>query len=110
LRQVISNILDNAIKYTPSPGRIGVSLTQQNGSAHLRINDTGIGIDSEHLPRVFDRFYRVDRARPRSGAHGAGLGLAICRSILEAHGGGIGLSSRPAEGTTVEVVMPVYSG
>ncbi|MBU0716835.1 MAG: heavy metal sensor histidine kinase, partial [Planctomycetes bacterium] len=80
LRQLIGNLIDNAIRYTEAGGQVTVSLAQANGVACLSVADTGVGIPAEHLSRVFDRFYRVDRAR--SAKHkGAGLGLAICRMI-----------------------------
>ncbi|MFO0838816.1 MAG: heavy metal sensor histidine kinase [Phycisphaerae bacterium] len=100
LRQMIGNLLDNAIKYTPAGGRITVRLAVSNGTAELTIHDTGVGIPHNHLPQVFDRFYRADRARTRDG--GAGLGLAICKTIVEAHEGGIELESGP-DGTLVRV-------
>ena len=86
LRQLFFNLLDNAIKYTPSGGTVTVRGATPNGQTCVIIADTGIGIPAEHLPRVFERFYRVDPSRsPESD--GTGLGLAICRSIAEAHGG-----------------------
>jgi two-component system heavy metal sensor histidine kinase CusS len=102
LRQMISNLLDNAIKFTPSGGNVRVALVASDGVAELTVRDAGVGIAPEHLPRVFDRFYRADRARTRDGA-GAGLGLAICRTIVEAHGGSISIISEPGKGTTIAV-------
>jgi heavy metal sensor kinase len=108
LRQLVGNLLDNAIKHTDAGGRIRISLASMDGSARLEITDTGSGIPAEHLSRVFDRFYRVDRAR--SARHGgAGLGLAISRTIVEAHGGSIRITSEPGEGTTVYVELPAIS-
>lgn len=105
LRQVFYNLLDNAIKYTPDGGMINVQLGCRDQTAVVTIDDTGIGIPAEHLPRVFDRFYRVDKARSR--AHGgAGLGLSIARSILDAHGGHIEIASTPGQGTTCTVILP----
>ncbi|MFH1419231.1 MAG: ATP-binding protein [Planctomycetota bacterium] len=109
LRQLVGNLLDNAIKNTNTRGRITVSLTPMNGNARLEISDTGRGIPADHLARVFDRFYRVDRAR--SAQHGgAGLGLSICRMIAECHGGSIDISSSPGEGTSVVVTIPLDRG
>lgn len=106
LRQVFSNLLDNSIKHTPSGGRIDVSLHRINGIAEIRVVDTGAGIPAEHLPRVFDRFYRADPARSRREG-GAGLGLAICRTIVQAHHGRMDIQSIPGQGTTVSIELPV---
>jgi heavy metal sensor kinase len=107
LKQLTLNLVDNAIKYTPAGGTVKLSLSKQNGWAHLSISDTGIGIPPEDLPHVFDRFYRVDKARTRS-LGGSGLGLAIAKWIVQAHGGGIQVNSRVGEGTTFTVTLPVY--
>ena len=105
LRQMISNLLDNAIKFTPASGSVSVMLVAANGAAELTVRDTGSGVATEHLPRVFDRFYRADRARVRKDG-GAGLGLAICQTIVAAHNGSIDISSEPGDGTTVTVRLP----
>ncbi len=107
LRQVLANLLDNAIKYTPAQGTVEVSLSRIGGCARLRVADSGVGISVEHLPRLFDRFYRVDRSRSRTGVNGVGLGLAICRSIVEAHAGTLRVESQPGKGTTVLLDLPV---
>lgn len=107
LRQVIGNLLDNAIKYTPAIGRICVSLSQHNGHAQIKMMDTGIGISSEDMPKIFDRFYRADPSRSFVSAPGSGLGLSICRSIIEAHGGRLNIDSSPGQGTCVTVTIPV---
>jgi heavy metal sensor kinase len=109
LRQMIGNLLDNAIKFTPPGGLVRVSLVASNGAAELTVRDTGVGIAAEDLPRVLDRFYRADRARSRENG-GAGLGLSICRTIVEAHGGTIRVASKPGDGTTVRVTLPVSVG
>lgn len=106
LRQMIGNLLDNSIKFTPVGGLVRVSLAAANGVAELTVRDTGVGIEPEHLTHVFDRFYRADRARSRDGG-GAGLGLSICRTIVEAHGGTIDVTSQPGSGTSVGVRLPV---
>ncbi len=106
LRQLVGNLLDNAIKFSNASGRIGVSVTNGDGVARVTIADTGEGIAAEHLPHVFDRFYRADRARSTKNG-GAGLGLPICRAIAEAHGGNIDVKSAPGDGTIVTVTMPV---
>jgi len=105
LREVLYNLLDNAIKYTPSQGRIAVAVTEQSGMIAVAVHDTGIGIDADHLPRVFDRFYRVDNSRSRE-AGGTGLGLSIVQNIVSAHSGRVEISSTPSEGTTCTVLLP----
>jgi signal transduction histidine kinase len=105
LRQVFYNLLDNAIKYTSAEGRVEVQVRQVERAAVVTVSDTGIGIPPEHLPHVFERFYRVDKARSR--AHGGtGLGLSIAQSIVAAHGGRIELTSLPGRGTTCTVTLP----
>jgi signal transduction histidine kinase len=106
LRQVFYNVLDNAIKYTPEGGRIELDLREEGRSAVVILRDTGIGIASEHLQQVFERFYRVDKARSRAQG-GAGLGLSIAQSIVTGHGGRIELDSTPGQGTACTVRLPV---
>ena len=105
LLQLLLNLLDNALRHTPSEGSVEVSWTVAGGALQLHVRDTGSGIAAEHLPRVFERFYRVEQARERA-AGGSGIGLAICRWIAEAHGGTIGLESTAGVGTTVLVTLP----
>jgi heavy metal sensor kinase len=105
LRQVFYNLLDNAIKYTPEGGTAEVTLDQRDGVVKVTLRDTGIGIPAEHLPHVFERFYRVDKARSRAEG-GTGLGLSIAQSIAAAHGGRIDLASAPGQGTTCTVSLP----
>jgi heavy metal sensor kinase len=105
LRQVFFNLLDNAIKYTPEGGKIEVQLARRDNGAVVTFRDTGIGIPREHLPHVFDRFYRVDKARTRAEG-GTGLGLSIAQSIVQAHGGRIEMVSTPGQGTTCTVTLP----
>jgi heavy metal sensor kinase len=105
LRQVFYNVLDNAIKYTPGGGNVEVRVEAQDGAAVVTVHDTGEGIPPEQLPRVFDRFYRVDKARSRSEG-GTGLGLSIAQSIAVAHGGRIELASTLGQGTTCTVWLP----
>jgi heavy metal sensor kinase len=109
LRQMLGNLLDNAIKFTPDGGTVRVSLSAADGVAELTVRDTGVGIATEHLPHVFDRFYRADRARTHDGG-GAGLGLSISRTIAEAHGGSIHLISERGGGTRVSIRIPVERG
>jgi heavy metal sensor kinase len=106
LRQVFYNLLDNAIKYTPEGGAIAVRAQWADRIPVVTVRDTGIGIPPEHLPHVFDRFYRVDKARSRAQG-GTGLGLSIARGIIEAHGGHIELASTPGQGTTCIVTLPL---
>jgi heavy metal sensor kinase len=106
LRQVFYNLLDNAIKYTPERGEIEVGVTRRAGAAEVELRDSGIGIAAEHLPHVFERFYRVDKARSRAEG-GTGLGLSIARSIVSAHGGRIELDSAPGRGTVCTVTLPL---
>jgi heavy metal sensor kinase len=105
LSQVLMNLLDNALRHTPAGGRVTLALTGQRGGAAVAVRDTGEGIAPEHLPHLFDRFYRVDAARGRS-AGGTGLGLAICRWVADAHGGTLEVASTVGQGTTVVLWLP----
>jgi len=105
-RQVIINLMDNAIKYTPKGGKISLNLKMDKNNVVILISDTGIGIPEKDLPFVFDRFYRVDKARSRE-QHSSGLGLAICKWIIEAHGGKIEIESVVNKGTTIKVMLPI---
>lgn len=105
LSQVLVNLLTNAIVYNRPGGEIRVSTRLEQGHAVLTVSDTGVGITAEHLPRLFDRFYRVDAARTTSSGR-TGLGLAISKSIVDAHGGTIEVSSQAGEGTTFKVRLP----
>jgi len=106
IKRMILNLLDNAVKYTPQGGEISLALAQQNGNAEIVVHDTGIGIPQAAQPRVFDRFYRVDKARARAMG-GAGLGLSIAQWIAEVHGGEISVMSAPGQGSTFTVLLPV---
>lgn len=105
LHQLLVILLDNAIKYTPEGGLVKVSCRRLAHSVQLDVEDTGVGIDAEHLPRIFDRFYRADKARTRAEG-GTGLGLAIAKWIVERHGGRIRLESKRNAGTRVSVSLP----
>jgi heavy metal sensor kinase len=106
LREVFLNLLDNSIKYTPEGGEIEVRSDVHGSNAVVVVRDSGIGIPPEHLPHVFDRFYRVDEARTRAEG-GTGLGLSIAQTIVGSHGGKIELTSTPGKGTTCAVRLPV---
>jgi len=106
ITRMILNLLDNAVKYTPAGGEISLALTRQNGNAEIVVRDTGIGIPEVDRQRIFDRFYRVDKARSRA-LGGAGLGLSIVRWIVEVHGGEIHIDSAPGRGSTFTVDLPL---
>ncbi|MEW5919235.1 MAG: HAMP domain-containing sensor histidine kinase, partial [Gemmatimonadota bacterium] len=105
LKQLVLILIDNAIKYTPAPGRITLSLRRDDQHVRLTVRDSGVGIPAEALPHVFERFYRADPARSRDPG-GTGLGLAIARWIVLQHGGEIKLASEPDRGTTAVVMLP----
>jgi signal transduction histidine kinase len=107
VHQVLFNLVDNAVRYTPSGGAVTVSAHRHNGSVEIEVHDTGVGIPAEHLPRLFERFYRVDTSRSREGDGGTGIGLAIARSVVEAHGGQIHAESEPGGGSTFTFELPV---
>lgn len=106
LRQMLLNLIDNAIKYNQVKGSITMGLIAKDGNALLSVRDTGIGISENEIPKIFNRFYRVDRARSRE-LGGAGLGLSIAKWIVEAHGGGITVTSRMNQGTEFLISLPL---
>lgn len=106
IEQVLINILSNAVKYTPDGGTIDITSGRTADKVWIKIKDTGIGIPEEDIPRIFDRFYRVDKARSRESG-GTGLGLSIAREIVLRHGGDILIESIPAGGTAVTVILPI---
>ncbi len=106
VKQMMINLIDNAIKYTPKGGRVQVSVEREEENCILRVSDTGIGIPEENLPRLFERFYRVDKSRSRS-LGGTGLGLAIVKHIVSLLGGRIDVQSRVGQGTVFAVTVPV---
>lgn len=108
LLRLFTNLLGNAVNYTPAEGQITVTAIQEGQNVRITIADTGIGIAPEHLPHLGERFYRVDTSRTRSDG-GTGLGLSICRSILQAHQGDLTIQSQIGVGTTVTVFLPIGS-
>lgn len=102
---MIMILLDNAIRYSRPGGEVMVSLVPAPGLLTLRVTDDGIGIEPGDLPMVFERFWRAPRAAAQN-IEGSGLGLPLARAVVEAHGGCIGIESRPGEGTTVSVTLP----
>jgi heavy metal sensor kinase len=109
LKQVVVNLLDNAIKYTPDGGTVHLKVAAANSRAVIEVTDTGIGIPAEALPHIFDRFFRVDQARSRR-PDGAGLGLAIVYSICHAHGGVLAVESVLGKGSRFCVSLPLAGG
>ena len=106
LYQMLLNLVDNAVKYTPEGGLISITLHRDKNFAEVRVRDTGIGISAEHQKKIFNRFYRVDKARSRE-IGGAGLGLSIVQWTVDAHGGTIGVESEPGQGSTFIVRLPL---
>ncbi len=102
-RRAVSNLVDNALRFTPDNGKIQISVATRNNRSEISVNDTGCGIAAEHLPRVFDRFYRID---PSRSSYGAGLGLALVRSITDLHGGSATLQSQIGRGTVAIISFP----
>ena len=105
IEQVITNIVSNAVKYTPDGGKIDMTVGTSGKNVFVRVTDNGIGIPEKDLPRLFDRFYRVDKARSRESG-GTGLGLSIAQEILNQHKGSIEISSEYGKGTSVLITMP----
>jgi len=106
LTQLLRNLLENAAQHTPPGTIIHVRLRRIHDQAELSVIDSGPGIAAEHLPRIWDRFYRVDKARSRTHG-GTGLGLAIVKYIAEAHGGSVQVVSAPGAGTTFSMLLPI---
>ena len=105
LHSVASNLISNAVKYTPSEGTVTIEWRRENGGAQLVVRDTGIGIAPEHLPRLTERFYRVDRARARAKG-GSGLGLSIVKHGLQRHGGRLEIESEEGRGSAFTAHFP----
>jgi heavy metal sensor kinase len=105
LRQVLMNLIDNAIKFTPAGGVVNVSVGPEKHGSFVEVQDNGAGIPSEALPQIFDRFYRVDKSRSRE-AGGSGLGLAIVKTICDLHAASISIESAPGVGTRIRALFP----
>ena len=105
IHQVLYNLVDNAVRFTPPGGSVTVSATRQDDRVVVEVRDSGVGIAPEHLPRLFERFYRADASRSREGG-GTGIGLAIARSIVESHGGRITATSEPDHGSAFTFDLP----
>jgi len=106
--QLLTNLLGNALQYTPEHGRVIVSARRSNHEVMISVRDNGIGIPPEHLPQIFDRFYRADASRSRRAGGGSGIGLTISRALVEAHGGRIWVESAgEGQGSTFTFTMPV---
>ena len=101
--RALGNLLDNALRFTAEHGSIHITLSKRNSDLEVAVSDTGSGIAPEHLPRVFDRFYRAESSR---SSDGAGLGLALVKSIVDLHGGSAIIESNVGRGTTVKLIFP----
>jgi signal transduction histidine kinase len=106
---LVRNLLDNAVRYSPNGGRVEVEVGSRDGEALIAVRDTGIGIPSRDLPRIFERFYRVDRARSRDTG-GTGLGLSIAKHVAEQHGGRIEVQSELGGGSEFTIRLPASAG
>lgn len=109
LREVVSNLMENGLKYTEAGGRVAVTVDREGDALRLRVADTGIGIPKEAMERIFERFYRVDKGRTRA-AGGSGLGLAIVKHIAQLYGGSVALESETGKGSTFTVKFPLAQG
>jgi signal transduction histidine kinase len=103
--QVIDNLLSNALKFTPEGGEVTIDIARSNGTARLVVADSGVGLRSEEIHHLFERFYRTDAATEQA-VQGSGLGLSICKAIVEAHGGAITADSRLGFGTSLTIELP----
>lgn len=106
IRQAVENLLSNALRYTDSGGRASISLEKMGGDVQIKVSDTGIGISDRDLPYIFERFYRTDKSRTRSSG-GLGIGLAITKAAVEAHGGSVTVESREGKGSTFIIRLPL---
>lgn len=104
LEQALVNLIDNAVKYSGPGSSVQVEAVKEAGQVMVKVTDQGVGIPQEHLPRLFETFYRVDDSRSRQGG-GTGLGLAIVKHIAQAHGGKVGVESTPGQGSTFTIYL-----
>jgi signal transduction histidine kinase len=107
MRQVLANLLDNALKYTPRGGQVEIAASRQGSEALLTVIDTGVGIPADELPHIWNRLYRGDKSR---STRGLGLGLSLVKAIVEAHGGRVDVHSTPGEGASFELRLPAEPG
>ena len=103
MRQVLANLVDNAIKFTPAGGHVSIAAGREGEAVRLAVTDTGVGIPPNELPHVWDRLYRGDKSR---STRGLGLGLSLVKAIVEAHQGRVAISSTPGAGTRIELSLP----
>ena len=108
LKQILGNLIDNAIQYTAVGGQVTVSIQTNGDVAQITISDTGIGIPEKDLPRIFERFYRVDKARSREMG-GTGLGLSIVKHLVQAQGGEVGVTSQLGKGSQFFFTLPIVT-
>jgi two-component system, OmpR family, phosphate regulon sensor histidine kinase PhoR len=106
LEQAVVNLVDNAVQYSPQGSSIEIVASRVDGDITISVRDHGTGISKDHLSRIFERFYRVDKARSRK-AGGTGLGLAIVKHIVNAHGGRVTVESTLGEGSTFTIILPL---
>ncbi len=104
VQRAVANLLDNALKYTPSAGKVELVVGTDKDQAHIKFTDSGVGVEPADLTRIFERFYRADKSRSTSGS---GLGLSLARALIRAHGGDITVTSQPGKGSTFEIVLPL---
>ena len=107
LYQIAFNLVENGIKYNRAGGTLHVAVYREDDNAILQVTDTGVGVPEESIPHLFERFYRVDKARARKSG-GSGLGLSIVRNMVERNGGSISVSSTLGEGSTFTVAFPIF--
>jgi two-component system phosphate regulon sensor histidine kinase PhoR len=107
LQEALYNLLDNAVKYSPEHGEIGLASRRRDKQIVLSVSDNGIGVSKEDLPRIFERFYRADKARTAENIRGTGLGLAIVKHVAQLHGGHVEAESELGKGTTIRLVLPI---
>jgi two-component system phosphate regulon sensor histidine kinase PhoR len=105
MEEVFNNLISNAINYSPDGGQVRVKMANRGGFLEIVISDTGVGIDPEELPKIFEKFYRIKHPQTRQVV-GTGLGLAIVKGVVDSHGGSIEVKSEPGAGTTFRILLP----